>query len=78
MSFPMGEMEKIRSKRPTLTTQNPGNIDNGLDVGGLRTRPGIMILHLLCIPERKDFKFAKAKHRRLRATGSHLYVCWFI
>lgn len=35
MSFPMAEMEKIQSKRPTLTTQNPGNIDNGLDVGGL-------------------------------------------
>lgn len=35
MSLPMGEMEKIQSKRPTLTTQNPGNIDNGLDVGSL-------------------------------------------
>lgn len=38
-----------------------------------RTRPGITILHLLCIPERKDFKFGKAKHRRLRATESRLY-----
>ena len=38
-----------------------------------RTRPGITILHLLCIPERTDFKFGKAKHRRLRATESRLY-----